>query len=162
MIDFFPMTLRSILTNPNDRLRKKAKLVPVEDIPSSEIQNLIDDLIETMQVENGVGLAATQIGSDKRVIIVDVNGVQPLINPEMVSKSVRKIEFEEGCLSVPGVTGIVKRHREVKLKAYDRNGKPLTIKAKGLLSIVLQHETDHLDGILFIDKVIRYTNPPRM
>lgn len=156
------MTLRSVLINPNDRLRKKAKAVDVDEISSPEVQTLIDDLIETMCVENGVGLAATQIGSDKRIIIVDVDGVQPLINPEMVSKSVRKIEFEEGCLSVPGVTGIVKRHREVKLKAYDRNGKPLTIKAKGLLSIVLQHETDHLDGILFIDKVIRYTNPPRM
>ncbi len=156
------MTLRAVLKNPNDRLRKKAKSVSAEDIPSPEVQNLIDDLIETMMVENGVGIASTQIGSDKRIIIVDVDGVLPLINPEIVGKSVRRIEFEEGCLSVPGVTGIVKRHREVKLKAFDRNGKPLTIKAKGLLAIVLQHETDHLDGILFIDKVIRYTNPPRM
>ncbi|MBI5793688.1 peptide deformylase [Candidatus Uhrbacteria bacterium] len=156
------MNLRAVLKNPNERLRRKAKKVSVEDIHSPEIQTLIDDLIETMQVENGVGIAATQIGSDKRVIIVDVNGVLPLINPEIVGKSLRKIEFEEGCLSVPGVTGIVKRHKEVKLKAYDRNGEPLTIHAKGLLAIVLQHETDHLDGILFIDKVIRYTNPPRM
>ncbi|MFA4845873.1 MAG: peptide deformylase [Patescibacteria group bacterium] len=156
------MNLRAVLTNPNDHLRTKAKKVPVAHIQSLNIQNLIDDLIETMSVENGVGLAGTQIGSDKRVIIVDVNGVMPLVNPEIVWKSLRKIEFEEGCLSVPGVTGIVKRHREIKLKAHDRHGKLLTIKAKGLLSIVLQHEIDHLDGILFIDKVIRYTNPPRM
>ena len=156
------MTLCTVLKNPNDQLRTKAKKVPVAQIKSPDTQQLIDDLIETMIVQNGVGIAATQIGSDKRVIIVDVHGIMPLVNPEIVSKSLSKIEFEEGCLSVPGVTGIVKRHRSIKLKAHDRNGKPLTIKAKGLLSIVLQHETDHLDGILFIDKVIRYTNPPRM
>lgn len=156
------MTLRSVLTNPNNLLRRQAKKISVARVSSLEIQSLIDDLIETMQVENGVGIAATQIGSGERIIIIDVDGVMPLVNPEIVSTSLRKIEFEEGCLSVPGVTGIVKRHREVKLKALDRHGKPVTIKAKGLLAIVLQHETDHLDGILFIDKVIRYTNPPRM
>ena len=156
------MTLRPVLKNPNDLLRTKAKKVPVELIQSLEVQTLIDDLTETMNIENGVGIAATQIGSDKRVIIIDVNGVMPLVNPEIVSKSLRKIEFEEGCLSVPGVTGIVKRHRAITLKAHDRHGKILTIKAKGLLAIVLQHETDHINGILFIDKVIRYTNPPLM
>lgn len=156
------MTLRPVLKNPNDLLRTKAKKVPVALIQSLEVQTLIDDLTETMNIENGVGIAATQIGSDKRVIIIDVNGVMPLVNPEIVSKSLRKIEFEEGCLSVPGVTGIVKRHRAITLKAHDRHGKILTIKAKGLLAIVLQHETDHINGILFIDKVIRYTNPPLM
>ncbi|MBI4438056.1 peptide deformylase [Candidatus Uhrbacteria bacterium] len=156
------MNLRAVLTHPNDRLRQKAKEVPVGEIASKEIQQVIDDLVDTMGVENGVGLAAPQIGAHRRIIVTDVDGVLVLVNPEIIGKSLRKIDFEEGCLSVPGVYGLVRRHREVKVRALNRHGEPITIKASGLLAIVLQHETDHLDGILFTDKVVRYTSPPRM
>lgn len=131
---------------------------------SQELKGLVEDLIETMSVENGIGIAAPQIGVHKRIVIIDAgkDGPQALINPEITSKSLRKIEGEEGCLSVPGVYGIVKRHRDIKATAWDVDGNQLDLKASGLLSVVIQHETDHLDGILFIDKVLRYTSPPRM
>jgi peptide deformylase len=158
------MTARPVLTNPNNELREKAVDIEVSEIKSERVQTLIDDLMETMVVENGIGIAAPQVGIRDRVLSVDTGNNKPMavINPRITSKSFRKIEFEEGCLSVPGVFGMVKRHKDVTVEAYNRDGEPVTIKASGLLSVVLQHEIDHLDGILFIDKVIRFTNPPRM
>ncbi len=155
------MTTYTVLTNPDTELRKKSDELKIDQINTDKINTLINDMIETMKLEKGVGIAAPQMGIHKRIIIVDIgNGPQALINPKIVSKSFSQIESEEGCLSVPGVYGIVKRHKKIKIKAYTQSGKKVTIKADGFSSIVLQHETDHLDGILFIDKIIRYTQPP--
>lgn len=155
------MSTREVLKNPHDELRQKAVDVPVSEITSDRIQQLIDDLMETMVVENGIGIAAPQVGVRERVLIVDdgSNHPQAFVNPRIVQKSFRKVEFEEGCLSIPGVFGMVKRHRTVTVEAHNREGEAVTIEANGLLSIVLQHEIDHLDGILFIDKVVRFTSP---
>lgn len=112
-------------------------------------------MIETMVGANGVGIAANQIGLTERVIVADVKGPTPLINPEIFSHSMLKIDSEEGCLSVPGKWGIVRRWRNVKIKALDKNGKEVRMSLKGLPAIVLQHEIDHLDGILFIDKLVK-------
>ncbi|MBI2473555.1 peptide deformylase [Candidatus Uhrbacteria bacterium] len=157
------MTNRPVLKNPNETLRKPSKKVALEDIPSARIQTLIDDLIETMKIENGIGIAAVQIGIHEQIIIVD-DGHESvaLINPHITFRSPTMIDFEEGCLSIPGVYGIVQRHKQIEVEALDRRGNPVLIKGEGLLSVVLQHETDHLEGILFIDKVVRYTNPPRL
>ncbi len=157
------MTSRPVLTNPNTELRKVSESVSDKEMGTEELDILIDDLIETMKMENGIGIAAPQIGVHKRLIIIDTgDGPQALINPEITARSLRKIESEEGCLSVPGVYGMVKRHREIKARAFDRQGNEMTFRAKGLLSIVVQHETDHLDGVLFIDKVFEYTKPPKL
>jgi peptide deformylase len=117
-----------------------------------------------MVVENGIGIAAPQIGVHKRLIIVDIGNNQPqaFFNPIITSKSFTKTESEEGCLSVPGVFGIVKRHRAVTVKAQNISGVTQTFRVDGLSAIVFQHEIDHLDGILFIDKVLRYTSHPKL
>ena len=143
-----------ILTNPNPLLRKKAKDITLQEISSSENQKFINDMIETMYAEKGIGLAATQVGVLKRILIAEQgsNNPFPIINPVVVSRSLRKTKSEEGCLSVPGKIGIVKRHTKIHIKALDRNGKKLDLKADGMFAIILQHEIDHLDGILFIDK----------
>ncbi|NQV89226.1 MAG: peptide deformylase [Parcubacteria group bacterium] len=157
------MTSRPVLTDPNDELRKISEKVSDKEIGTKELDTLIDDLIETMEIENGIGIAAPQIGVHKRIIIIDTgDGPQALINPEVTARSLRKVESEEGCLSVPGVYGMVKRHREIKARALDRHGNEMKFRAKGLLSIVFQHEVDHLDGVLFIDKVFEYTKPPKL
>ena len=157
------MTNLPVLIEPNIELRKQSHSVAISDIESEQVQTLIDDLIETMGVENGVGIAAPQVGVQKRIIIVDVDD-EPiaLINPKITSRSLRKINFEEGCLSVPGIYGIVRRHKIIKVKALDRHGNQLAFRAVGLLSVVLQHETDHLDGILFIDRTDHFINRQRL
>ncbi len=157
------MTKRTVITNPNEELRKKSDFVVPDDVSSSEIQNLIQDLVETMKLEDGIGIAAPQIGVHKQVVIVSTGDkYQVFINPKIVKKSFRKIVSEEGCLSVPGVFGLVKRPRAVEVEALGANGEELVIKAEGMSSIILQHEIDHLNGILFIDKVRKYTTQPRM
>lgn len=154
---------RIVLTDPNDELRKPSEQISKSDIGSEQLNALIDDLIETMRDENGIGIAAPQIGIHKRVIIVDDGkSINAFINPRIVSKSFRKMESEEGCLSIPGVWGKVKRHRSVKVKATDRNGEEITVDAQGLPATIFQHEIDHLNGILFIDKVYEYTKHPKM
>jgi peptide deformylase len=158
------MTSRTVLTSPNAELRIVSAEFPKEEIASKEAQILVRDLIETMRVENGIGIAAPQVGIHKRVIIVDVGEKQPqaFFNPKILSKSFTKTESEEGCLSVPGVFGIVKRHRGVTVTAQNIHGVSQTFRAEGLMAIVFQHEIDHLDGILFIDKVTRYTSHPKL
>jgi peptide deformylase len=155
------MALLEVLKYPDPRLKKKSS--PVEEV-NEEIRKLISDMVETMGFENGIGLAATQVGVAKRVIVLDVPGERPeagpeerrgdvkeekgyrrgdnliaLINPVMVEAS-GEIRFEEGCLSVPGVTEEVKRASNVVV---------------GLLAVALQHEIDHIDGMLFIDRLSR-------
>jgi len=158
--------IRVILTEPNKILRTKSAPVAGEKIKTPEFQTLISDMLETMKKADGVGLAANQIGETLRVIIATLSpapplikgrlgGVQPLINPEIISHSLLKTDSEEGCLSVPGKWGFVRRFKSVKIKALDRNGKEVRMNLKGLPAIVLQHEIDHLNGILFIDKLIK-------
>jgi len=158
------MSPRTVITHPNTLLRTPAELVDASDISSVEIQQLIDDLIETMKKENGIGIAAPQVGISKRVIIVDTgNGPEAFINPLIVSRSFRKGHFvEEGCLSVPGVWGYVTRNKSVKIRAFNSQGEAISRKVRDVTSVIFQHEIDHLDGVLFIDKVDTYTRHPRM
>ncbi len=152
--------LHRVLTLPNDQLRVKSRVLSAAEIASTEIQNLIVEMKATMKLENGVGLAAPQIGQPIRLIIAQTeNGNEAFINPKIVATSMRMVESEEGCLSIPGVWGIVTRHRSVKVTAFNAKGEPIEIEAKGLLSIIFQHEIDHLDGILFIDRAHTLKEP---
>lgn len=132
-------------------LRKKAETV--KDCKSPEIQKLIQDMIATMKEAKGLGLAAPQVGVSLRVFITDVEGnVSVFINPEIKDFSKELVPFEEGCLSVQKIWGPVIRPKKLNIKAFDENSKLVKIRAKGLLARVIQHESDHLNGILFIDK----------
>ncbi|MBV7315257.1 peptide deformylase [Shewanella sp. NIFS-20-20] len=145
------MAVLEILRVPDERLKRAAK--PVKDV--NAISSFIDDMLETLyQTEDGIGLASTQVGSLHSVIVIDLSEErnQPLvlINPEIVEQS-GEYEGEEGCLSVPGYYAKVKRFERVKVKALDRQGQPLEIDTDEFLSIVLQHEIDHLQGKIFIE-----------
>ena len=145
------MTTLNILHFPDPRLRIAAR--PVKQVDDT-IRKLTDDLLETMYAAPGIGLAATQVNVDKRVIVIDVSEDrdQPLylINPEILE--LEGIEaMEEGCLSVPGVYETVQRADKVRIRSLDRDGQPFEMAADGLLAVCIQHEIDHLDGKLFID-----------
>lgn len=153
--------LHPIVIDPNPILRKRAEEVPVSEITTPDFQKLLDDMIETMYKARGIGLAAPQIGISRRILIAETatkdtkEGLKnpiAVVNPELMAKSWRKVLSEEGCLSVPGVWGVVKRYKSVTVRGYGRDGKRLTIKNSALLGIILQHEIDHLNGVLFIDK----------
>lgn len=149
------MALLPICTYPDPVLRQKAECVKNID---SEIQRLIDDMIDTMYDAPGIGLAANQVGCPVRVLVIDLQredceyGLITLINPELVSASGETIH-EEGCLSVPEFYSNVRRNEEVVVCGLDRDGNRIDISAEGLLAIALQHEMDHLDGKLFIDRI---------
>lgn len=148
------MALLPICTYPDPVLRLRAEPVEVID---EEIQHLIDDMAETMYHAPGVGLAANQIGRPIRIVVIDTqkddeDGLIALINPELVEGH-GETTFEEGCLSVPEFYSNVKRHEEVVVCGLNRAGEKVEINADGLLAIVLQHEIDHLDGKLFIDRI---------
>ncbi|MDD5043307.1 MAG: peptide deformylase [Patescibacteria group bacterium] len=138
----------------NKILRRKSVELATEKITSSEIKELIGDIIKTMKEEKGVGLAAPQIGENIRLFCVDTKE-KPLIfiNPRITKKSLGKEIADEGCLSLPGVWGPVKRSKSVEVSFYNEQGIKIKIKASGLLARVIQHEYDHLDGILFIDRL---------
>lgn len=146
------MTILTVLRFPDPRLKTKAS--PVSEITDSTL-TIIDDMLETMYEEKGVGLAATQVNIHQRIVVMDVseNGDNPivLINPEIIAKSDETVINEEGCLSVPGCYAKVNRHTSCTVKALDRNGKEFTLDGEELLSICIQHELDHLNGILFVD-----------
>jgi peptide deformylase len=148
------MALREILILPDKRLRKVSE--PVKKIDAF-VRKLVDDLFETMYAAPGVGLAAIQIGTPKRVFTMDLSKKeepkkpQVFINPEIVWSSPEKRSYEEGCLSIPEVYGEVERPAQVTVKYLNLEGKPREVEANGLLATVLQHEIDHLNGILFID-----------
>jgi peptide deformylase len=145
-----------IIKYPNDFLRGKTREVKVEELKDSKIQRLIFDMAKTMQTEKGVGLAAPQVGSDLRICTIQAEGkAYVLVNPKIKSFSRKKDIFEEGCLSFPGKFFPVERPIKVKVQARDIEGKKLKIKADGLFARVLQHEIDHLDGILVIDRAIK-------
>ena len=146
---------REILVYPDPFLARKAVPVPVVD---DRIRALIRDMFETMYAAEGIGLAATQVGVGKRVVVLDVSPVDgtiaPLavVNPEIVARD-GSATAVEGCLSVPGVQGEVCRAETVEVRGMDEQGAPLRIRAEGILSRALQHEIDHLDGVLFIDRL---------
>lgn len=143
-----------ILKYPNDFLRKKAK--EVEDFKNPKLTRLVSGMLKAMEAEKGIGLAAPQVGLDLRICVAKVDNVScVLINPKIKSTSRKKEIFEEGCLSFPGKFFPVERPVKVKIKARDLSGKKIKVKAEGLLSRVLQHEIDHLDGILVIDRAVK-------
>jgi peptide deformylase len=132
-------------------LRKKAR--KVEDPQSPEVKRLVADMIVTMKEAKGIGLAAPQVGVPLRIFTVDIEEkISVFINPEIKDFSKETGPFEEGCLSVQKIWGPVVRPKKLSIKALDENGKSVKIRAKGLLARVIQHEMDHLDGTLFIDK----------
>lgn len=147
------MAIRKIKTYPDDFLRKKA--FPIDNL-NSKTNTLIDDMIETMYAASGVGLAAPQIGESCRIIVIDSSWQQNgqhvivIINPEIVETH-GVINSEEGCLSVPKHLATIKRSENVIVKGHDRDLKPLEIECSGLLARIVQHEIDHLNGVLFFD-----------
>lgn len=150
------MAILTILTYPDPFLKQKAKSVKEID---STVQKIIDDMVETMYDAPGTGLAAIQVGSDKSIIVYDWlpgqenSELKALINPVIVSSSGETLSEQEGCLSVPDYREDVKRAQYVHVEGLDRDGKTVTIKTDEFLAIVLQHEIDHLNGILFIDRI---------
>jgi peptide deformylase len=156
------MTLREIVTTPDPVLRQRARKVRSV---SKAVETLINDMIETMRAAPGIGLAAPQLGVSQRVIVVEVAEesddpeappkpakLYAVVNPEIVRHSVDTNVANEGCLSIPGYLGQVERFDTVTIKGLNRHGKPFRLKAKGWLGRVLQHEIDHLEGILYIDR----------
>jgi len=142
-----------IIKNPSPLLRKKSEEINPEKIKTNELKELCADMVKTMKEEDGKGLAAPQIGKNIRLIVINTkNGPKIMINPKITKKSWAKEFGEEGCLSIPGVYGKVKRNKKINCIYFDKRGQKTKIQAEGLLSFVIQHETDHLDGILFIDK----------
>jgi peptide deformylase len=145
--------IRTILHYPDPRLREKARRV---ESVTPEIEKLVDDMAETMYAAPGVGLAAPQIGESWRIFIVDIasedepSDLRVFINPEIVDKDGEQT-WEEGCLSFPGVTEEIRRAAKVKVRATGRDGQPFELEAEGLLAVAIQHEHDHLEGVLMVD-----------
>ncbi|MDX9951217.1 MAG: peptide deformylase [Methylophilaceae bacterium] len=145
------MAILDILNYPDPRLYTVAK--PVKEVDAA-IRRLIDDMAETMYAAPGIGLAATQVNVHQQVIVIDISedkqNLQVFINPKLVSKSGTQ-DFEEGCLSVPGIYDMVTRAEKITVEALDRDGKPFRLEAEGLLAVCIQHEMDHLQGKVFVD-----------
>jgi len=147
------MALREIRKIGDEILRKKSRKIEKVD---DRVRTLLDDMVETMQHEKGVGLAAPQVGILKRAIVVDGDelGIFKLVNPEIIMSEGTQSD-EEGCLSIPGRNGIVKRPKKVTVRALNEKGEEVTIKGEDLLARAFCHEIDHLDGVLFVDKIER-------
>ena len=148
------MTIRKILTEPDPFLRQKSN--KVDDV-NNEIRSLMDDMLETMYNAPGIGLAAIQVGVPKKVIVLDLSRDDEkknpyyFVNPELITSSDNNASYEEGCLSVPGQFAEINRPDKCKIKYLDYNGDKQILNAEGLLATCIQHEMDHLEGILFID-----------
>lgn len=149
------MALLPILRYPDPRLRKRAEAVPVVD---DSIRQLVRDMAETMYAAPGIGLAATQVDVHKRVIVIDVSEERSrlltLINPEIVQRDGEQVS-EEGCLSVPGIYDKVTRAEHVRVRALNAEGEAVEFDADGLLAVCVQHEIDHLEGIVFVEHLSR-------
>ena len=154
------MAIRNILVNGNPLLRKISK--PIKSV-TSEVRRLIDDMIDTMYANRGAGLAAIQVGAPLRVIIVDVSKEKdqptPLINPKIIQKSNEKVGTE-ACLSVPGLEGKVCRAQNVSVKAKNLQFQDVEMDVEGYFAVAIQHEIDHLEGILYLDRVEKGTLKP--
>jgi peptide deformylase len=154
---------RNILVYPDPFLARKAAAVTEVD---DRVRTLVRDMFETMYAAEGIGLAAPQVGVGKRVIVLDVSPVDEnvppvaIVNPEIIERK-GSVAGEEGCLSVPGIQGEVCRAETVVVRGLDPEGKPVHLSAGGILSRALQHEIDHLDGILFIDRISSAAAPAR-
>ena len=148
------MTVKTIITEPNKLLRQISK--PVENVGREE-QKLMDDMLETMYAAPGIGLAAIQIGIPKRIIVMDISRDEDkkepryFVNPIIKNKNNETSKYEEGCLSVPDQFAEIERPNECEVEYLDYNGKKQLLKADGLLATCIQHEMDHLEGVLFID-----------
>jgi peptide deformylase len=149
------MAILNILHYPDERLHTIAKPVTVFD---AKLQQLVDDMAETMYAAPGIGLAATQVDVHERLIVIDISESKDdllvLINPRILEMD-GKVKSEEGCLSVPGIYEEVDRAEHVKISAVDQFGKEFELDAEGLLAICIQHEMDHLDGKVFVEKLSR-------
>ena len=148
------MTVKKILVEPNKLLREVSR--PIKEV-NKEIQLLMDDMLETMYSANGIGLAAIQIGVPKNLIVIDLMTKEKkknpmfFVNPKIVKKSTKMSKYEEGCLSIPNLFAQVQRPSECEVEYLDYEGRKKILKASGLLATCIQHEIDHLKGILFID-----------
>ncbi|GKH48241.1 MULTISPECIES: peptide deformylase [Anaerotruncus] len=152
------MALRTIIKEGDERLRKKSR--PVTEF-NERLWTLLDDMYETMKGD-GVGIAAPQVGILRRAVVIDVGeGRHELVNPEIVEQEGDQYGGE-GCLSVPGQYGMVHRPQKLRVRAQDRYGKPFELEAEGYLAVAVCHETDHLDGVLFIDKADRMLDPEEL
>jgi peptide deformylase len=144
------VSLLHLRTIPDPVLRQKARRVSKID---DALHKLIDDMLDTMRDADGVGLAANQVGVLQRVVVIEIpeeDQTRVLINPEIVRREGERV-VEEGCLSIPGFRGELVRSVKVRVRALDRDGKPVRFKAEGLLAQALEHETDHINGVLYID-----------
>ncbi len=159
------MAIREIVKTPDPVLRRKAHKITTFD---KDLQALVDDMIETMRVAPGVGLAAPQVGVSQRLIVIEYGDDEDenvpkklfaVINPEIIQASEEKVEGIEACLSIPQLAGEVERHEKVVVKGLNRHGKPVKIKAEGWLARIFQHEIDHLEGVLFTDRASRVWRP---
>lgn len=141
-----------IVTLGNEMLRQKAE--PIEEI-NEEIVQLANDMIASLNPKEGIGLAGPQVGVMKRIFIVHVEGDEPrvFINPSIIGTSQDEVFYEEGCLSIPGVWADIKRPSVIQVQAWNEKGKPFRVEAKGIMARVIQHEYDHLEGILFVDRL---------
>lgn len=153
------MKILPILIHPAKSLHERSVEVDPKAIGTYEFQAYLEVLINTLKAEiNGIGLASPQIGRNERIIVV-TQGRKPVvfINPAIIKKSETTTIDEEGCLSVPDVWGMVERAKKISVAALDRHGRQVELDCKGLEAVIFQHEIDHLDGVLFIDKVKEYT-----
>jgi len=145
--------LLPIITDPNPILRKKSEEIDKAKLGSKKLQELCLNMMKTMKEKDGLGLAAPQIGQNIRLIVINTkDGIICLLNPKITKRSWGKEKGEEGCLSLPNVFGEVKRHKKIDCLYFDTKNKKTKMQANGLLARVIQHEIDHLDGVLFIDK----------
>jgi peptide deformylase len=158
------VTVRAIATVGHPVLRQRARELTVDELASSEVQTLIDDLIDTMRAANGAGIAANQVHEPVRVAVIEVDHnprypykpnipLTVLINPELEPIGDETFENYEGCLSVPNLRGVVRRHAQLRVRALDRDGHPLDFETRGVTAGTFQHEVDHLRGKLFVDSV---------
>ncbi len=148
-----------IFTEPAPSLRQRSRELGVEEITTPDFQAYLDQLTDLMFVADGIGIASPQVGKNIRAVVVSLReGATCLMNPEIIKQSETLAESEEGCLSVPGRFGVVMRQRQVTVRALNRHGRRVEYDLKNLPAFVIQHEIDHLNGILFIDKMIRSTD----
>ncbi|HCC22482.1 TPA: peptide deformylase, partial [Candidatus Uhrbacteria bacterium] len=148
------MSIKKIVTIGESILRQRANEIDLDEIRTDVFRCLVENMIETMRAAQGVGLAAPQIGINQRVFVAETSaGPIALINPKFTKMSKKTTPYEEGCLSIPGKYGLVRRATEVDIEALTLEDKKITFTAKGFFARVMQHEMDHLDGILFVDRI---------
>jgi len=149
-----------IIKIPSPILRTRSREVAREELRKPEIQKLIGDMRETMPAANGIGLAAPQVGVNVRIAVIAYEKkMLTVVNPKIVKRQPEYQDSEEGCLSIPDVVGIVPRYKEIKVTSFDEQGRRFNMRVRGLLACVWQHEIDHLDGILFVDRAVKFLAP---